>query len=482
MQANEFLNQFESLKVPILGVRLPKFVIDAKYKEAVNLTPQASNSDFLEALCQRGFEKLKLTKATSTYLEYETRIKYELSIMQELGFIDYMLMVWDVINFCKENNIPTGLGRGSAAGSLVLYLIGVTRVDPIKYGLYFERFISKVRAKKQIIDGITYLDGSLMCDVDMDICYYNRPKVLAYLDTKFKGKTSKILTFNTLSAKLLIKEIGKIAGGKSDEEMTRVTSMVPKTHGIVEDFDKAYEIVPEFKEWCDNNKTVYEIACKLKDLIKNKGVHPSGILVSYDELIDSCPTELSSDKDIVSSYDMNWVSLFTVKLDILGLRGVSVVDDVCRILKKDMMDIDLNDPSIYRAMQDLKYPHGLFQIEADMAFKFAQKVKARNLNELSAVLALARPGAMQFIDKFATFTTTGVSESIHPFFDDVLQETGKLCLYQEQAMRMANKIGFSLDESEEIRRCITGDTLFISKTRGYISIYSLLKLVKVVVL
>ena len=146
-----------------------------------------------------GFNKLDLKKNSKEYKEYVKRVKYELDTLKDLGFIDYVLLVWDVINFCKKNDIPTGLGRGSAAGSIVLYLIGVTKIDSVKYGLYFERFVSKIRAKKQVVDGITYLDGSLMCDVDLDICYYNRQRVLQYLEEKFEGKTSKILTLNTLS-------------------------------------------------------------------------------------------------------------------------------------------------------------------------------------------------------------------------------------------------------------------------------------------
>jgi DNA polymerase-3 subunit alpha len=414
----------------------------------------------------KGFRDLKIDKSSAQYQEYADRIKHELTIMQELGFIDYILLVWDVIHFCKINDIPTGIGRGSAAGSLVLYVIGVTKIDPIKYGLYFERFISKTRAKKKVVDGITYLDGSLMCDVDLDICYYNRPKVLKYLEEKFKGKTSKILTFNTLSCKLLIKELGKVIGLKSDEEMTRVTGMLPKVHGLLQDLSYAHDgvkddkgnwnvkPVEEFVEWCNENASVYRSAVKLQDLIKNKGVHPSGILISYDELADSCPTELSSDKDIVSSYDMNWVSLFSVKLDALGLRGVSVVDDVCKMLKVDMMSIDLNDPSIYRSLQDLKYPHGLFQLEADLCFATTKKVKPKNLLELSAILAVARPGAMQFIDQLALFTTSGTKDDIHPFFSDILSETGGVCLYQEQMMQMAHKIGFTLDEAEILRRIV----------------------------
>lgn len=120
------------------------------------------------------------------------------------------------------------MGRGSAAGSLVLYLIGVTKIDSLKYDLYFERFVSKIRAKKQVVDGITYLDGSLMADIDLDICYYDRPKVLKYLEDKFKGKTSKILTLNTLTGKLVMKECGKIVAGKSEVQVNRVSDMIPK--------------------------------------------------------------------------------------------------------------------------------------------------------------------------------------------------------------------------------------------------------------
>jgi DNA polymerase III subunit alpha len=466
MTVNHFLAEFKSMEIPINGVRLPTYQPSERHKKELGLKSLDSNKEFLRALCLCGFKKLKLSKNTKQYQEYVDRVKYELGIFDELGFVDYVLLVWDVINYCKENGIPTGLGRGSAAGSLALYLIGVTKIDPIKYGLYFERFVSKIRAKKTVVDGITYLDGSLMCDVDLDICYYRRPEVLKYIEEKFKGKTCKILTFNTLSSKLLIKEIGKIVGMKSEDEMNGVTSMIPKLHGQVQDLEDTYNgvkdekgewkirPVPEFIEWCDANKRVYETALKLKDLIKNKGIHPSGVLISYDLLEESCPTELSSDKSTVSAFDMNWVSLFTVKLDALGLRGVSVVDDVCEQLGITIEDIDLNDPSIYQALQDLKYPHGLFQIEADLAFKTTQKVKPKNLEELSGVLALARPGAMQFIDKYALYTTTGTYESVHPFFDDIVTPTGGVVLYQEQLMKMANKIGFTLDEAEMLRRIV----------------------------
>ena len=450
----DFFSKFEDLDLGLHGVRLPEFDIESSAKRHLNVSEDVSNYDFLRALALNGFKDLKIDKNLPEYKKYVDRAKYELETLKELGFIDYILLVWDVINFCKTNNIPVGLGRGSAAGSLILYLIGVTRIDPVKYNLYFERFISKIRAKKQVVDGITYLDGSLMCDVDLDICYYNRHKVLEYLETKFKGKTSKILTLNTLSGKLLIKECGKIVGEKTEEEMTTISSLIPKIFGQVKDITTAYQDVSKFKEWCDENIEVYKIALKLRDLIKNKGVHPSGVLLSCNDLEKTCPTEFSSDKESVSSFDMNWVSLFNIKLDILGLRSVSVVDDVCKNIGIKVQDIDLNNLSIYQNLQDLKSPHGLFQIEADTNFKVCQKVKPKNLEELSGVLALARPGALQFVDKYAKYTNTGDYEGIHPFFDDILKQTGGVALYQEQLMQMAHKIGFNLDEAEILRRIV----------------------------
>jgi len=449
-----FRSHFQGVNLPLYGVRLPKFEIDNKCKRKHGVSEDINNLDFLRSLANEGFKNLKINKKNPAYKDYAARAKYEIETLEDLGFVDYVLLVWDVINFCKEQDIPTGLGRGSAAGSLILYLIGVTKVDPIKYGLYFERFVSKVRAKKQVVDGITYLDGSLMCDVDLDICYYSRQEVIKYLEEKFLGKTSKIITFNTLSGKLCIKECGKISGSKTEQEMNLVSSMIPKVFGKVVDLEDAYEQVEEFRNWCDENKRPYEVALKLRGLIKNKGVHPSALALSYEDMNESCPTELSSDKDSISSFDMNWSSVSNVKLDLLGLRSVSVIDDVCKQVGVKVEDINLNKKEIYRNLQNLRTPHGLFQIEADTNYRVCQKVKPKTLEELSAVLALARPGALAFVDQYANYSNSGVNESIHPFFDDILESTGGVCLYQEQMMQMAHKVGFTLDEAELLRRIV----------------------------
>jgi DNA polymerase-3 subunit alpha len=456
MSPLSFTNQFSPIENPVKGVRLPTISIEEKDKKALKLDPSCSNFDFLRALCKQGFLALNLKKGSKEYDEYAARIKYELDILNELGFVDYILLVWDVMNFCKEQKIPVGAGRGSSAGSIVLFLIGVTKINSIQYGLYFERFISKIRAKKTIIDGITYLFGELLPDCDIDVDYYRRGEVLKYIENKYPQKTCKILTLNTLSSKLAIKEVGKVLGMKSEEDMSEITSMIPKEHGIVKDINIAYNEAPNFKRWCLDNALVYDTILKLQDLIKNKGQHPSGVLISFDNLEDCCPTELTSDKEMVSSYDMNWAAMFAIKLDVLGLRSVSVVDDCCKSLGIKPEDINTEDVLIYQNLQDLKHPHGLFQIETETGFKVIRKVKPKNLQELAAVISLGRPGAIQFVDKYATFTNTGIIEmnSGSPILDKILAETGGCCIFQETLMRCCRDVfGLSLDEAELVRKC-----------------------------
>jgi len=451
-----FVKDFQKYDLGLHGLRMPVFEIDQRHKAKLNLVSSTSNYDFLRALAREGFRKLNLEKGNDLYNKYIERINYELQILQELEFIDYIILIWDVINYCRENNIPTGPGRGSCAGSLLLFLIDVTKIDPIKYELFFERFISKARAKKTVIDGITYFDGSLFPDVDLDICYYNRHKVIAYLEEKFKGKTSKILTLNTLSSKLCIKESGKVVAEKQESEMNDVSSYIPKLFGQVKSLEEAIEESEKFTEWVGDNDEVYKIALKLQNLNKNKGVHPSGLLLAHSPLEESCPVELSSDKQIVSSYDMNNVTAYNIKLDLLGLRGVSVVDDVCKSLGIRYEDIDVNDVFIYQQLQDFKLPHGLFQIEAETNFKVCQKVKPKNLEQLSAVLALGRPSSLSFVESYSKYTNHNqieLPDIESQELKDILSKTGGSILFQETAMQIAHVVfKLSLDEAELIRR------------------------------
>lgn len=449
----DFYSNFSSYKdCSPPGVLLPKISIPAKKFTPLNLNKEeASNFDFLSHLCNSNLNKFK---KYSNYNLYKKRLKSELSTLKELGFIDYILLNWDIINYCYENDIPTGPGRGSAAGSLVLFLIGVTKVDPIKYDLFFERFVSKSRARKIEIDNVVYLDGSLLADIDNDISYEHRQSVIKYIEKKYPSRTAKILTLNTLSGKLCIKECCKIVGNFSEKDANFISDSIPKEFGIVAKLRDAAATSSEFKTFVSRNKELYEISLKLEGLNKNTGVHPSGIAISCNEISTICPLQKTNDGALVTSYDMNWVAELMVKFDILGLRTLSAIHTTCDLLGIDPTEIDLDESSTYEPLQSLNSPHGLFQIEASANFSVCKKVKPRNLEELSAVIAIARPGAMSFCDLYKNYIETDLAQSVDPFFDDVLSYTGGIPLYQEQLMKMAVKVGFSLEESEQLRRIV----------------------------
>jgi len=448
------LSEFQKYERPVLpGVKLPQIIIEQKYYDSLGIPNSSSNYQFLRKLCHKGVLDKGIDKKENAQIYYD-RVKTELELFEELGFIDYVLLNWDILNFCHENNIPTGPGRGSAAGSLVLYLIQVTKVDPIEYDLYFERFVSKSRAKKIVVGDEIYLDGSLLADVDNDIAYERRHEVLSFIEKKYSGKTCKILTLNTLSSKLCIKECGKLVGEMPESTVNEISDLIPKKFGKVASLKQAVEESEKFKEFAVQNARVFEIAQKLEGLIKNTGVHPSGIAISHYSLEDIMPLQTTSEGDLVSGYDMNDVASLCVKFDILGLRTLSVIQDVCSQIDLDILSVDLKDKDIYDNLQNIITPQGLFQIEADTNFHVCQKVKPKNLEQLSAVVAIARPGALDFLSRYTRYVETGEFQSVHPLFDEVLQYTGGIPLYQEQLMKMAVKVGFTLDESEQLRRIV----------------------------
>jgi DNA polymerase-3 subunit alpha len=436
-----------------VGVKLPEISVPDDTLESLGLKHGSSSLEILKQLCRKGLRDKLLIEADNRKNYYD-RVQMEIEILDDLGFVDYILLNWDIMDYCKRSGIPTGAGRGSAAGSLVLFLLGVTNIDPIKYELFFERFVSKSRARKIEHNGEVLLDGSLHADIDNDISYDRRIEVIKYIEDKYEGKTSKILTLNTLSSKLCMKECGKIVGELSEMEVNQISDTIPKHFGKVAKLDVAYEESEAFRKFADKDKRSYKIAKKLEGLIKNTGVHPSGISISYYNQEDIMPLQKTNDGALVSGYDMDDVASLSVKFDILGLRTLSVVHDTCSQIGIKASDIDPSDKSIYAALACLQQPKGLFQIEAETNFKVCKQVAPRNLEQLSAVVAIARPGALDFKDMYADYVRTGDFNCVHEFFDDILSYTGGIPLYQEQLMKMAVKVGFSLDESEQLRRIV----------------------------
>lgn len=463
-----FFDRYKKYEYPLFGwVRLPKIDITREEKAAAGAKVDCSNYDFLRQLCFNGYKELCPKEEREVW---NGRIKKELELLNKLGYVDYILLVWKTISEAKKLNIGVGPGRGSVAGSLVAYLVGITKIPPIKYKLFFERFVSEVRSKKKEVDGVTYIDGSLAPDIDIDIEQKRRFEVVGKLHELYPNRVSKISNISTLSGKILIKECGKAISEISEEDMKYVSDMIPKKFGIVSDLKDAFygqkddkggwkqEPVEKFVNWCKENSRVFKTALRLRDLVKNKSSHASGYIISFDELSNYIPLELAKKEDDatgereeVSSFTMEDVAYLTIKLDLLGLRCASVITDVVKMTGINVADINLDsDPVIYDALQELTAPHGLFQIEAHTNKEVCRAVKPKNLSELSDVLAMARPGALAYVHDYVQ----GTKECPHELFKEILGPSRNVCLYQESMMQLVHAIGFSLDDAERVRRIV----------------------------
>lgn len=438
------------------GVELPKIHLTKDELAAIDpkLPVDASSLDVLRSLIRKGIIERGIDKLPNRR-EYYDRAKYELDIFAELGFVDYVLLNWDIIGFCHREGIITGLGRGSAPSSLILYLLKVTGIDPIEHGLFFERFVSKTRAKK-VIDknGKEFLVGSLLPDVDSDIAYDQRQKVISYIEEKHRGKTSKILTFNTFSSKLCIREAVKYFEEAKEDEAGIVSDMITKNHGIVCSLSKSVEENENFEEWSKLHEKTYKNALKVEDLYKNNGCHPSGLVICATDIQDIMPLQKTKEGDLISGYDMNDVSDLAVKFDILGLRTLTIADATCKKLGIELKDIDPNDPFIYQVMQDFRSPCGLFQVSSPTTFRACQQIKPINLDEMADVVAISRPSSLAFVDEYIQTKKNPKLLGLHEELDSILSGTKNVMLFQETLIFISNRVfGFSLEDGELLRRC-----------------------------
>lgn len=442
--------KFQKYELPNFGlVRLPEIKLT---EDELKSSSAPNNFVFLNELVNNGWNKIKGDIEPEKHIEYEERIKKELNLVEELSFTDYFLLVWRVINKAHSLDAFIDSGRGSCAGSLCFYLMNVTGVDPIKYNLLFERFISRVRAKKQVIDGITYLEGELAPDVDINLAHHIRDQVVEWLNQIYPGKICKIATVGTLTGKILIKDVHKIIDEANETDAQYVASLVDKIYGFVQDIGDMPERNPKFKEWTKQYPNTFNIALKLRNLIKNKSCHASGYMISYNEIDGNIPLELNSDKEITCSYQMSDASNIAIKLDLLGLSTSQILKDVFDSIPEKLSDINLHDdPLIYDQYQhNTLLPYGLYQISADCAYRTLNEVKPRNIYELSDVNAISRPGALSYLSDYVTKS----APLPHKVFESILKPTRNLCLYQEQMMKMAMAVGFTADEAEILRKIV----------------------------
>ena len=377
--------------------------------------------------------------------------------IQSKQFEQFKGKVYDLsVANSRSYNINGAAVHNSAAGSLILYLLGVTNIDPIPHNLFFERFVSKSRAQK-VYDkmGKEYLVGSLLPDVDSDISYDQRQRVIEYIEQKHLGRTAKILTFNTFSSKLCIREATKYFDEAKEDAANEVSDMIPKIHGKVLSLANSRTENEKFDQWVKKHKRTFQNACKIENLNKNIGVHPSGIAICSQAIGNVVPLQKTKDGDLITGYDMNDVSDLMVKFDILGLRTLTVAHKTCGKVNINIDDIDANDPFIYDRLQNFKHPMGLFQISAETNFKVCQDIKPETLDELSDVIALARPGALQFVSVYKDQKNAPTHLNLHKELDEILSWSKNVILYQEQLMQIANKVfGLSLEEAETLRRIV----------------------------
>lgn len=437
------------------GVRLPEFKPSEEQLKYLGIKKSISNLDFLCELCKRGFDSKIIGKVgKDKYAEYYKRVDDEIEVIEALGFVDYILIIWDVCYFANKNKIPMGPGRGSVCSSLVCYLIGITEIDSIKHGTFFTRFLSKARAKSRIINGVKYIDGSLAPDIDQDGCFFRRQEIIDYITNKYKGRTCKLLTTSTFTSKLLIKDVAKCLDGITEEEANYASSLLEKEFGTPKSIEASLKENDNFKKWAVNYKETCRVAQEIEDLNRNMGQHASAILLSYDDISDIIPLQLSNTKEIISGYDMYSATELTLKLDELGLKTVSLIHDVCNRVGIKSQDIDIYDQCIYDYLKDFKNWYGIFQLESYAQGTIAKNIRPNCFKQIVDCLAISRPGASDYLGQYLDYVHRGIYKPMYPLIDDVLKETGSICLFQEQLLKMLNNLGMELDECEGLRKAI----------------------------
>lgn len=452
-----FLSLFnEPLELFLPGIRLPEFSMPEEEKTRYNVPQNASNDDILRILAREGYKKrLQAGEIPSDQGEmYAKRANYELKIFAETCFTDYILLVWDVMNFVNTRNLAKGLARGSAAGSLINFLLGITEVDPIPHGLYFERFVNPDRAEKTVIDSVTYLKSA--ADVDIDLGASAKEETIKYLREKYPGRFCKLATYGTYATKAAVKDCMKIIGGFSEDETKKISDEVSSLFGKVASPEKAYEESEIFRNFMDANPKIYKAVRKIHEGRRNISSHASAYLITWDTLDNIYDLRYGSDNEIISSVDMTTTESMCIKLDLLGLHTVSLLDNAAKSAGVNIRKLDYNSPEIYKYLVKLDCPAWLFQISGDAAVRSLNKVGILgNLEILSCILSICRPGSFAFLDQYADYLN-GRSEKpvLHPLFNDILEKTSGICLFQESLLELFMKLGFSASSADSIRRIV----------------------------
>ncbi len=381
--------------------------------------------------------------------EVVERLNLELTVIEKMGFAGYFLVVWDFISFAKSRGIPVGPGRGSAAGSLVAYSLGITNIDPLRYGLLFERFLNPERIS--------------MPDMDIDFCYERRGEVIEYVTRKYgEENVSQIITFGTLGAKAVIRDVAR-AMGMTYADGDKIAKMVPNTLNItLEDALRDSAPLREAAEKRPEVTELMETAKVLEGLTRHASTHAAGVVISNEPLIEHLPLYKGAKGEITTQYAMGAIErIGLLKMDFLGLRTLTVIANTVKLIQEsrgirlDMDQIPLDDATTYHLLGEAK-TFGVFQLESTGMRDLLRQLHPNRIEDIIALVALYRPGPMQLIPDFIE-RKHGRTKVVydHPLMEEILKDTYGIMVYQEQVMRIASDLaGFSMGEADILRRAM----------------------------
>jgi DNA polymerase-3 subunit alpha len=403
---------------------------------------------YLRELCYKGLHERYNGRAANDQ-ELIKRLDYEVDVLERTGFVSYLLIVWDFIRFAKERGIPVGPGRGSAAGSIVAYVLGITDIDPLQYGLIFERFLNPDRISPP--------------DIDVDFCEARRGEVLEYVRQKYgERRVAQIITFGRLKARSVVRDVARVMG-LSVRDGDRIAKMIPNELNIT--LNSAVERNPELKRAVatePQTKQLMEYATALEGLSRSAGVHAAGVVISDRDLSEYVP--LCRDvkgNDTVSQYSMNPLNdLGLLKMDFLGLKTLTVIEDTVTLIRKSAPDFSLKniplDDTAAFALYNRGETIGLFQMESGGITSVSKQFDVRKLDDIIALIALYRPGPMELIGDYIK-RKKGLTKIRyeHPLLEEICADTYGVMIYQEQVMAAASKLaGYSMGQADLLRRAM----------------------------
>ncbi len=407
-----------------------------------------TRTGYLRELCYRGLHERYGERSTDDPALIE-RLDYELDVLEKTGFTSYILIVWDFIHFAKGRGIPVGPGRGSAAGSMVAYVLGITDIDPLQFGLIFERFLNPERVSPP--------------DIDVDFCESRRGEVLEYVRRKYgERRVAQIITFGKLKAKSVVRDVGRVMG-MSYRDADRIAKMIPNELGIT--LEQAANKNAELKRAIATEaptRQLFEHARILEGLSRNSGVHAAGVVIGDRDLSDYIP--LCRDvkgNDVVSQYPMGPLNdLGLLKMDFLGLKTLTVIEEAIRLIRHREPEFSIGaipwDDAAAFGLYNRGETVGLFQMESGGMTSLSKQFEVRKLDDIIALIALYRPGPMELIPEYIR-AKKGLTpiRYLHPLLEEICSDTYGVMIYQEQVMAAASKLaGYSLGQSDLLRRAM----------------------------